>query len=304
MGSCALSGDCVYWKLYRSGLDFAIDNSLDNNPMGAMLCLDADYEYGCRVGFAWGDAISGDYLYYDTDMSARMVDPDPDMQGTRSPAYDIGGNPNRIELVLATSKYKLTYQQLEAGLEKQMESDVASSAIAGSFCIRCIDIKEEVDTLYSDMEDLESANFMEIFERISGWGGGIGCGSALLFFYGPITLFGSCKTALLCTDFKVEHTTELFEAGNLVDDIHYFTDCYRFILQYDFVAGLNIDLSTCSFLKGAIGCGVELHNLCCMPDFLHLTENAGTGNDSPSLFAKANANLGFLGCYARLTCVY
>lgn len=286
--------DWLFWKLHRSGMDFAVTDTDSSEHIleGDCCSLGPDRDHGVRIGVGYKTCecwdLALDYTYWQAEDGATCEDADNYMKTSR---LHPDGHDN-ARYAHMDAEISLHMLDLTAGYMVHAGCDVMVRPFAG---FRAVFLDQDLTTYYavdnvvfadaSDKDIVTESVEMDAYGFMAGVDMSYG-------FWDCFSWFGRVAGTVAFADFDVSYFNDSTTTG---DDLDYSCGCDRMISILEVSTGFEWKFYDCDWAVFKLAIGWEMSSWHNMADFADFTDDDNEGN-----VASSNASFGLEGLFVRV----
>lgn len=294
--------DWLWWKIRRSGLDYAVLGMESNSITiaGKMHCVEPDRDSGFRISLfkecdCWDFGLR--FTHYNSDESEKLQNLAENIYITRSHS---GGDFEDSGLVdYAHSKYELELGMLDFEVGYRMDFECVNGNVRPFSGVKLFSIDQSMKTIYRDT--LSSPIQDELIEEklnLDAYGLYCGLEGQWKDIWCNVGMFG--RTSLSLSLANIESRFSQYDFDNLeVVELEYEAKNEKWCVTpyWEVALGLQYDLCDFQCVDWSIQLGYEFHHWCNLNDFINFVSIS-------SDVARDKMNLGMDGLFLRLHGTY
>jgi hypothetical protein len=290
--------DWLFWKLHRSGMDYAVDNngSVATVLDGHCCAVEPDRDHGVRIGMGYKTCdcwdLALDYTHWQAEDSSSCGANDCTFATTRAHP-DVCTSAEYGYGAYETSLHKI---DLTAGYMVNAGCDVMVRPFAG---ITLAFVDQSYDTIYwEDYLQGSGSDLYTIAEEVNMDAYGFMAGVDMSYgFWDCFSWFGRAAGTVAYGDFEVTYFSDHYElpSGTVSVDVDYSCDSSRIISMLELSTGFEWKFYDCDWAVFKLAIGWEMQSWHNMADFANFTDNKAEGNSG-----RQNAAYGLEGLFVRV----
>lgn len=297
--------DLLFWKVRRSGLDYAIPNSTGFfSPSGRVQSVEPDVDTGYRIamfkecGNCWDFGFR--YASFDTTDTNKVRSNENNFLATRPHPSALPSDIPTLGCARATADYGIDFGMLdfEFGYYWKLScTDLTIRPVAG---LRFTSIDQRLKTDYADIQSDGSVfEKLRVKEKLDMGAAGLFAGFEGYLDLGcGLSLFTRTTGGLYAAEFDIRQKDYNMTSGSSLN-VDVKEKEHLIISDFEAATGLQVDLCHYGCVDWSVQLGYEYHLWLGMADFLDFTSSAEDGK-----MDRSGSSLGLDGVYVRLNARY